>query len=57
MARMNTFLLCALVVLIAIGWRSILDAELIAIVLIGAIFVFLPYMVAIETARWVRKRV
>jgi hypothetical protein len=54
---MNTFLLCALVVLIAIGWRSILDAALIAIVLIGAIFVFLPCMVAIETARWVRKRV
>lgn len=53
---MNTFLICALVVLIAIGWRSILDAALITIVLIGVLFVFIPCMVVLETWRWMTRR-
>lgn len=54
---MNTFLLCALVVLVAISWRSILDAALITIVLLGVLFVFIPCMVVLEAEIWVRKRV
>lgn len=53
---MNTFLLCALVILVAIGWRSILDAALMTVVLIGVLFVFIPCMVVLEAARWVRRR-
>lgn len=54
---MSTFLLCVLVVLIAIGWRSILDAALITIVVLCVLFMFIPCMMVLETWRWVSRRV
>ncbi len=52
---MNTFLICALVIVIAVGWRSVIDAVMITVVVLVTIFVFLPCMVAIEVWRWVMR--